>query len=63
MGYLAAAPPGWVPQVHGCGAIRAGLNADFAVIDADLSHIPAGEIGTAAAIATWILGRLVYRRS
>lgn len=45
------------------GAIRAGLDADFAVVDADLSHIPAGEIGTAAVIATWIRGSLVYQRS
>jgi predicted amidohydrolase YtcJ len=45
------------------GAIRAGLDADFAVVDADLSHIPAGEIGTAAIIATWIRGSLVYQRS
>jgi predicted amidohydrolase YtcJ len=45
------------------GTIRAGLDADFAVVDADLSHIPAGEIGTAAVIATWIRGSLVYQRS
>jgi predicted amidohydrolase YtcJ len=45
------------------GVIRAGLDADFAVVDADLNHIPAGEIGTAAVIATWIRGRLVYQRS
>ena len=45
------------------GAIRAGLDADFAVVDADLSHIRAGEIGAAAVIATWIRGSLVYQRS
>ena len=45
------------------GAIRAGLDADFAVVDADLSHIPAAEIGTASVIATWIRGRLAYQRS
>ncbi|HEY3652950.1 MAG TPA: amidohydrolase family protein, partial [Streptosporangiaceae bacterium] len=45
------------------GAIRAGLDADFAVVDADLGHIPAGEIGTTAVIATWIRGSLVYQRS
>jgi predicted amidohydrolase YtcJ len=45
------------------GAIRAGLAADFAVVDADLNHIPAGEIGTTAVIATWIRGRPVYQRS
>jgi predicted amidohydrolase YtcJ len=45
------------------GAIRAGLDADFAVVDADLGHIPAGEIGTAAITATWIRGNLVYQRS
>jgi predicted amidohydrolase YtcJ len=33
------------------------------VVDADLSHIPAAEIGTASVIATWIRGRLAYQRS
>jgi predicted amidohydrolase YtcJ len=44
------------------GAIGAGLDADFAVVDADLSHIADHEIGTAAVAHTWIRGQLVYHR-
>jgi predicted amidohydrolase YtcJ len=43
------------------GSIRAGLDADFAVVDADLAHIPAAEIGTAAVTATWVRGQLAYQ--
>ncbi len=45
------------------GAIRAGLDADFAVVDADLSHIASHEIGQAAVVQTWIRGELVYQAS
>jgi predicted amidohydrolase YtcJ len=44
------------------GAIMAGMDADLAVVDADLSRIPAGEIGDAAVMQTWVGGRLVYQR-
>jgi predicted amidohydrolase YtcJ len=43
------------------GSVRAGLDADFAVVDADLSHIPAAEIGTAAVTATWVRGQVAYQ--
>jgi predicted amidohydrolase YtcJ len=43
------------------GSVRAGLDADFAVVDADLSHLPAAEIGTAAVTTTWVRGEAVYQ--
>jgi predicted amidohydrolase YtcJ len=45
------------------GSIAAGLDADFAVVDADLSRLPAGEICQAAVTQTWIRGQLVYQRA
>jgi predicted amidohydrolase YtcJ len=42
------------------GAVRPGLDADFALVDADLSVIPDDEIGEAAVQQTWIRGQLVY---
>jgi predicted amidohydrolase YtcJ len=45
------------------GAIRAGLGADFAVVDADLSVLPPGEICQASVRQTWIGGQLVYERN
>jgi len=44
------------------GSIREGLDADFAVIDADLSHIGNHEICRAAVTATWVRGQLVYQQ-
>jgi predicted amidohydrolase YtcJ len=44
------------------GSIREGLDADFAVIDADLSHIGDHEICRAAVTATWVRGQLVYQQ-
>jgi predicted amidohydrolase YtcJ len=44
------------------GAVRTGLDADFAVVDADLRHIHSHEIGSAAVTHTWIRGELVYSR-
>jgi len=43
------------------GSVRPGLDADFAVVDADLSHLPAAEIGTAAVTTTWVRGQAVYQ--
>ncbi|MGH3422374.1 MAG: amidohydrolase family protein, partial [Streptosporangiaceae bacterium] len=43
------------------GSIREGLDADFAIVDADLSHLPAAEIGTAAVTATWVRGQTVFQ--
>ena len=42
------------------GAIRAGLDADLAVVDADLSALPPGEICQASVRQTWIGGQLAY---
>jgi predicted amidohydrolase YtcJ len=42
------------------GAIRPGLDADFAIVDADLRHIASHEIGQAAVTQTWIRGQLAY---
>ena len=42
------------------GAIQTGLDADFAVVDADLSHVASHEIGQAAVRQTWIRGQLAY---
>ena len=44
------------------GSIREGLDADFAVIDADLIHIGNHEICRAAVTATWVRGQLVYQQ-
>jgi predicted amidohydrolase YtcJ len=44
------------------GAVRPGLDADFAVVDADLSAIAPHEIGTSAVTQTWVQGQLVYQR-
>ena len=45
------------------GAIRPGLDADFAITDADLGQIAPDEIGTASVSSTWIRGELAYDRS
>jgi predicted amidohydrolase YtcJ len=44
------------------GAIREGLDADFAVVDADLRRLPAREIWAASVVQTWVRGELVYCR-
>jgi predicted amidohydrolase YtcJ len=45
------------------GAIRPGLDADFAIVDADLAHGVAAEICRAAVTATWIRGEVAYERT
>ena len=42
------------------GALRAGLDADLAVVDADLAHIAATDIYAVQVRQTWIRGRLVH---
>jgi predicted amidohydrolase YtcJ len=42
------------------GSIRDGMDADFAVVDADLSHIDSGDICRATVRQTWIRGDLVH---
>ena len=45
------------------GSIRPGLDADFAVVDADLAHGSATEICQASVMATWVRGDVVYQRT
>ena len=45
------------------GSVRAGLDADFAIVNADLANGAADEIGTAAVVQTWVRGELRYQRS
>jgi hypothetical protein len=42
------------------GSIRPGMDADLAVIDADLSHIDAGDICRATVRQTWVRGDIVH---
>jgi predicted amidohydrolase YtcJ len=44
------------------GAIQPGLDADFAVVDADLAHLPPAEICRASVRQTWIRGEPVYQQ-
>jgi hypothetical protein len=45
------------------GAVRTGLDADFAITDADLATGPPGEICQASVTQTWIRGEPRYQRS
>ena len=45
------------------GAVRAGLDADFAVVDADLRNITSTDIGQASVTQTWIRGELAWPRA
>jgi predicted amidohydrolase YtcJ len=42
------------------GAVREGLDADFTIVDADLAHLPATEIGQASVVQTWLRGQIVH---
>ena len=44
------------------GSIREGFDADFAIVNADLAHLPAAEICQAAVVQTWIRGELVHQQ-
>ncbi len=44
------------------GAIRAGLDADFAIVDGDLAAGPPTEICQASVTQTWVRGELRYER-
>jgi predicted amidohydrolase YtcJ len=44
------------------GSIRQGMDADFAIVDADLSRIGDHEISSAAVAATWVRGQLAYQQ-
>jgi predicted amidohydrolase YtcJ len=45
------------------GAIRPGLDADFAIADADLAHCAATDIGRARVTSTWVRGQAAYQRT
>lgn len=45
------------------GAIRPGLDADFAIVDADLAHAAPAAICEAAVTQTWIRGEVAYQRT
>jgi len=45
------------------GAIRPGLDADFAIVDADLAHGPTSEVGQARVTSTWVRGEVAYQRT
>ncbi len=45
------------------GAIRAGLDADLVVVDADLAALPAGQICQASVRHTWVRGQLAFERN
>ena len=45
------------------GAIRPGLDADFAITDADLAHCAPTDIGRARVMSTWVRGTAVYQIS
>ncbi len=45
------------------GAVRPGLDADFAITDADLATGPPTEIGQASVVQTWIRGEPRYQHS
>ena len=55
--------PGERPGGRRPARSRPGLDADFAVVDADLAHLPAAEICQAAVRQTWVRGELAYRRA
>ena len=44
------------------GSITEGLDGDFAIVNADLAHLPAAEICQAAVVQTWIRGELVHQQ-
>jgi predicted amidohydrolase YtcJ len=44
------------------GSIREGLDADFAVVDADLSEIGDHEICQAEVTATWVRGQIAFQK-
>jgi predicted amidohydrolase YtcJ len=43
------------------GSIRAGLDADFAIVDADLAAAKPGEICQASVRQTWVRGQVAYQ--
>ena len=56
------AAPGSTAWTTVTGSIRTGLDADFAIVDADLSHLAGHEICQAAVTATWVRGQVAYQQ-
>jgi len=44
------------------GSIREGLDADFAMVDADLSEISDHEICRATVTTTWVRGQIAFQK-
>jgi len=44
------------------GSIAEGLDADFAIVNADLAHLPAAEICQVAVAQTWVRGEVVHQQ-
>jgi predicted amidohydrolase YtcJ len=45
------------------GAVAAGMDADFAIVDADLARGATAEICQASVVQTWVRGELAYQRT
>ncbi len=45
------------------GSVRPGLDADFAIVDAELARGAAAEISQAAVVQTWVRGELRYQQN
>src|SRR5215469_6186564 len=45
------------------GSVRPGLDADFAIVNADMASGAAGEIGQAAVVQTWVRGEMRYQQN
>jgi predicted amidohydrolase YtcJ len=53
----------WVNGLEkAAGSVAEGHDADLAVVDADLRHLPSREICRAAVVSTWVRGVPVYQR-
>ena len=45
------------------GAIVPGLDADFAIVDADLARAATADIGHGSVVQTWVRGEVAYQRT
>lgn len=50
-------------RASSAGWVKAGWDADLAVVDADLAHVEPADIGRAVVTQTWVQGELAYSRS
>ncbi len=44
------------------GSIEVGKNADFIVLEHNLTEVPIDEVGETQVLQTWFDGKLVYER-